>query len=58
MRTAYYFLYTRKIILIVMILLNHDHIFQAVWALGNIAGDSPQCRDYLLENDVLQPLLL
>jgi len=21
---------------------------QAVWALGNIAGDSPQCRDYVL----------
>lgn len=21
---------------------------QAVWALGNIAGDSPTCRDYVL----------
>lgn len=30
---------------------------QAVWALGNIAGDSPECRDYVLQNGVLQPLL-
>lgn len=30
---------------------------QAVWALGNIAGDSPECRDYVLGADILQPLL-
>lgn len=30
---------------------------QAVWALGNIAGDSPRCRDYVLENGALPPLL-
>jgi len=30
---------------------------QAVWALGNIAGDSPECRDYVLNNGVLTPLL-
>jgi importin subunit alpha-2 len=30
---------------------------QAVWALGNIAGDSPECRDYVLDNNVLLPLL-
>ncbi|RWS15728.1 Importin subunit alpha-7-like protein [Dinothrombium tinctorium] len=30
---------------------------QAVWALGNIAGDSPECRDYVLDNGVLMPLL-
>jgi len=30
---------------------------QAVWALGNIAGDSPQCRDYVLEQSILVPLL-
>lgn len=30
---------------------------QAVWALGNVAGDSPQCRDYVLECGALIPLL-
>jgi len=30
---------------------------QAVWALGNIAGDSYQCRDQLLFNNVLEKLL-
>ncbi|XP_027349499.1 importin subunit alpha-4-like [Abrus precatorius] len=30
---------------------------QAVWALGNIAGDSPQCRDYILSEGALLPLL-
>lgn len=30
---------------------------QAVWALGNIAGDSPKCRDYVLELGALKPLL-
>lgn len=30
---------------------------QAVWALGNIAGDSFQCRDQLLFNNVLPKLL-
>lgn len=31
---------------------------QAVWALGNIAGDSPQCRDYVLRAGALKPLLV
>ena len=30
---------------------------QAVWALGNIAGDSPRCRDIVLREGALQPLL-
>lgn len=31
--------------------------WQAVWALGNIAGDSPKCRDLVLEAGALTPLL-
>ena len=30
---------------------------QAVWALGNIAGDSPKCRDLVLDAGALMPLL-
>ncbi|KAJ0078925.1 hypothetical protein Patl1_22444 [Pistacia atlantica] len=30
---------------------------QAVWALGNVAGDSPNCRDLVLANGALVPLL-
>lgn len=36
---------------------NHDVQEQVVWALGNIAGDSPQCRDHVLDSGVLLPLL-
>lgn len=36
---------------------NDDVREQAVWALGNIAGDSPQCRDYVLQHNALPPLL-
>ncbi|KAG9336889.1 hypothetical protein JZ751_003238 [Albula glossodonta] len=31
---------------------------QAVWALGNIAGDSAVCRDYVLNCNILPPLLM
>lgn len=36
---------------------NHDVQEQVVWALGNIAGDSPMCRDHVLDSGVLLPLL-
>ena len=36
---------------------NDDVREQAVWALGNIAGDSPECRDLVLNQGALTPLL-
>ncbi|RRT67167.1 hypothetical protein B296_00009087 [Ensete ventricosum] len=33
------------------------YVVQAVWALGNVAGDSPRCRDLVLSNGALFPLL-
>jgi hypothetical protein len=30
---------------------------QAVWALGNIIGDGPQCRDLVIQLGVVEPLL-
>uniref|UniRef100_H2SUD6 Importin subunit alpha n=1 Tax=Takifugu rubripes TaxID=31033 RepID=H2SUD6_TAKRU len=30
---------------------------QAVWALGNIIGDGPRCRDYVISLGVVKPLL-
>ncbi|RXM93500.1 Importin subunit alpha-7 [Acipenser ruthenus] len=33
-------------------------LLSKVWALGNIAGDSAVCRDYVLNCNILQPLLL
>jgi len=36
---------------------NDDVREQAVWALGNIAGDSPPCRDLVLVAGAMQPLL-
>lgn len=36
---------------------NDDVREQAVWALGNIAGDSPKCRDLVLRHGALWPLL-
>lgn len=34
-----------------------DFVHQAVWALGNVAGDSPSCRDLVLSSGALMPLL-
>jgi importin subunit alpha-6/7 len=36
---------------------NDDVREQTVWALGNIAGDSPPCRDLVLQAGAMQPLL-
>ncbi|CAF1221694.1 unnamed protein product [Rotaria magnacalcarata] len=36
---------------------NEDVREQAVWALGNITGDSPEYRDYVLNKGALAPLL-
>jgi len=36
---------------------NEDVKEQAVWALGNIAGDSHACRDLVLKQNALDPLL-
>ena len=30
---------------------------QAVWAIGNIAGDGPELRDYVIKNGCVEPLL-
>lgn len=42
-------------------MLNHLSLIfsakQAVWALGNVAGDSPSCRDLVLGHGALMPLL-
>ncbi|KAL1221524.1 Importin subunit alpha-6 [Cardamine amara subsp. amara] len=36
---------------------NDDVREQAVWGLGNVAGDSPKCRDFVLSLDGLMALL-
>lgn len=30
---------------------------QAVWALGNITGDGPECRDFVIRSGIIDPLL-
>jgi importin subunit alpha-2 len=30
---------------------------QAVWALGNIAGDGPELRDLVIEQGIINPLI-
>ena len=41
-------------------LLSSEHqnvIDQAVWALGNIAGDGAECRDFTIRCGIVQPLI-
>ena len=41
-------------------LLSSEHynvVDQAVWALGNIAGDGSECRDFTIQCGIIQPLL-
>ena len=34
-----------------------NHLLQAVWALGNIAGDGAPLRDHVINNGVVKPLI-
>jgi len=36
---------------------DHNVCEQAVWALGNIAGDGAIMRDHVINNGIIQPLL-
>ncbi|DAZ97527.1 TPA: hypothetical protein N0F65_003013 [Lagenidium giganteum] len=37
----------------------HDNVCeQAVWALGNISGDSPECRDFVLNSGAMTMLIM
>ena len=45
---------------ILIMLLSSEHLNvceQAVWALGNITGDGPECRDFVINAGIIQPLL-
>ena len=35
----------------------YNVVDQAVWALGNIAGDGSECRDFTIQCGIIQPLL-
>ena len=43
-----------------MQLLSSEHmnvVDQAVWALGNIAGNGSDCRDFTIRCGIIQPLI-
>lgn len=45
---------------VLIALLSSEHLNvceQAVWALGNITGDGPECRDYVIRCGIIQPLM-
>lgn len=36
----------------------HEHVReQSVWALGNIIGDGPECRDFVIHHGVVDPVI-
>jgi hypothetical protein len=36
----------------------HEHVReQSVWALGNIIGDGPECRDFVINHGVVDPVI-
>ena len=36
----------------------HEHVReQSVWALGNIIGDGPECRDFVVHHGVVDPII-
>lgn len=45
--------------LLVQLLYSKDvHVCeQALWALANISGDGPECRDYVVSSGIIDPLL-
>lgn len=43
-----------------IVLLDSDQAYvseQAVWALGNISGNGSECRDYVISQGIIPPLL-
>jgi len=54
----YLFFYVSYVLCVSERLMQSNCIYwQAVWALGNVAGDSPNCRDLVLSHGALVPLL-
>lgn len=54
---VYYWCIVKCLRVVSASLLWHSLNLQAVWALGNVAGDSPRCRDLVLSSGALIPLL-